>query len=62
MTRPRTVTHAYRLAGGWEKVRHRALDVEYAQELRAQGYTMVLARRGPFDRREISLNQFLPQG
>lgn len=62
MTRPRTVTHAYSLAGGWEKVRRRALDLEYAQELRAHGYTMVRAHRGPFDRREISLNQVHPQG
>lgn len=60
MPRVRTITHGYRLATGWEKVRRRPLTPENAQELRSQGYTMVMAKRGPFDSREVSLNQILP--
>lgn len=60
MARLRTITHGYRLANGWEKIDRRPLTPEAAQTLRSQGYTMVMARRGFFDSREISLNQPLP--
>lgn len=60
MSRARTVTHAYRLAVGWESVDRRPLTPESALDLRSKGYTMVTAKRGLFDAREISLSQFLP--
>lgn len=60
MARARTVTHAYRLATGWEKVNRRPLTPETALDLRSDGYTMVVAKRGFFDAREISLSQLLP--
>jgi hypothetical protein len=60
MARVRTITQGYRLATGWEKIDRRPLTPEVAHELRSQGYTMVVAKRGPFDSREISLNQPLP--
>lgn len=55
MARERIVTHAYRLDGGWHRVRRARLTSQYADELRTQGYTMVKARRGLFNTREISL-------
>ncbi|PTT16396.1 MULTISPECIES: alternative tryptophan synthase beta-subunit [Microbacterium] len=55
MTRPRTVTHTYTLAGGWQRAPHGPLTADLADELRRQGITMVRARRGLFDVREISL-------
>lgn len=61
MSRPRTVTHAYRIPGGWVKLPHRPLNVETAHALRDQGYTLVRARRGWTDVREISLAQFATQ-
>lgn len=60
MARVRTVTHGYRLATGWEKIHRRPLTPEVAHELRSQGYTMVVAKRGIFGSREISLNRPLP--
>jgi hypothetical protein len=36
------------------------LTPESALELRSKGYTMVVAKRGFFDAREISLSQLLP--
>ena len=60
MARVRTITHGYRLATGWEKIDRRPLTPEVAHELRTQGYTMVTAKRGHFNSREISLNQPLP--
>ena len=60
MPRARIITHGYRLANGGEKIDRRPLTQEAAQELRSQGYTMVIAKRGLFDSREISLNQPIP--
>lgn len=59
MSRPRTVTHAYRMPGGWEKVDRRTLTADHAEALRGEGYTLVRARRGWADTREISLSLFL---
>lgn len=59
MPRHWTVTDAYKFEGGWSAVERRPLTVEYAQELREQGYTMVVAKRGIFDKREISLRSFI---
>lgn len=61
MTRPRTVTHTYTLAGGWQRAPHDPLTADLADELRRQGITMVRARRGLFDVREISLLNPPPQ-
>ncbi|MDF2993793.1 MAG: putative alternative tryptophan synthase beta-subunit [Microbacterium sp.] len=58
MARTRVVTHAYRFPGGWEAVKHERLTREYAQGLSAQGFTMVRARRGFFDVREVSLSWY----
>ncbi len=55
MASERTVTHAYRLDGGWRKVPRRRLTADAAAELRREGFTMVRARRGLFDTREISI-------
>lgn len=55
MASERTVTHAYRLDGGWRKVPRRRLTSDAAAELRREGFTMVRARRGLFDTREISI-------
>lgn len=60
MARVRTITHGYRLDTGWERIDRRPLTPEVAHELRSNGYTMVMAKRGLFDSREISLSQ-LPQ-
>ncbi len=46
MARVRIITQGYRLATGWEKLDRRPLTVEVAHELRSQGYTMVVAKRG----------------
>ncbi len=58
MARHRTVTHAYRLPGGWEKVRHEHLTKAYASRMTDEGFTMVRARRGFFDVREVSLSWY----
>ncbi|MCM3500427.1 alternative tryptophan synthase beta-subunit [Microbacterium sp. P26] len=58
MTRPRTATHAYRMPGGWQKLPHHALTPDYARDLRDQGFTIVRARRGWNDSRELSLAQY----
>lgn len=59
MSRPRTITHAYRMPGGWEKVSRHPLTSDHAESLRGEGYTLVRARRGWADTREISLSLFL---
>ncbi|WP_150951587.1 alternative tryptophan synthase beta-subunit [Microbacterium testaceum] len=61
MTRPRTVTHTYTLAGGWQKTHLGPLTAELAETLRRQGVTMVRARRGLLDSREISLRDYPPK-
>jgi hypothetical protein len=61
MTRPRTVTHTYTLAGGWQKTHREPLTADLAEDLRRQGVTMVRARRGMFDTREISLRDYPPR-
>lgn len=58
MTRPRTATHAYRIPGGWQKVPHHPLTADFARDLRGQGFTIVRARRGWNDSRELSLTQY----
>ncbi|MDQ1122589.1 alternative tryptophan synthase beta-subunit [Microbacterium trichothecenolyticum] len=62
MTRPRTVTHTYTLDGGWQKADHELLTPEHAELLRGRGVTMVRARRGLFDVREVSLREYPPRG
>lgn len=61
MSRPRVVTHAYRMPGGWEKIPRHALTSEYAHELRAAGFTMIRGRRGWFNIRERSVASYLPR-
>ncbi|WP_082516512.1 hypothetical protein [Microbacterium sp. Leaf436] len=61
MTRPRTVTHTYTLDGGWRRAHHEPLTVDHADDLRHQGVTMVRARRGMFDIRELSLREYPPR-
>jgi|GEM_PF-1782735 hypothetical protein len=61
MTRPRTVTHAYRMPGGWEELPHRPLTPENARALRDEGYTLVRARRGFMNSRELSLTLYMQQ-
>lgn len=61
MTRPRTVTHTYTLGGGWRKADHEPLTADLADDLRRQGVTMVRARRGMFDSREVSLRDYPPR-
>lgn len=61
MTRPRTVTHAYRMPGGWEHLPHRRLTADTARALRDEGYTLVRARRGWTNTKEISLTLFVEQ-
>lgn len=55
MSRPRTVTHTYTLQGGWQKASEGALTADLADALRRRGVSMVRARRGLFDVREVSL-------
>ncbi|MCJ1708037.1 alternative tryptophan synthase beta-subunit [Microbacterium sp. VKM Ac-2923] len=55
MTRPRTVTHTYTLQSGWQKSSEGPLTAELAEALRSRGVSMVRARRGLFDVREVSL-------
>lgn len=55
MALPRTVTHAYRMPGGWEKLPRRRLTVDYARELRAEGFTLMRTRRGWGSSRERSI-------
>lgn len=55
MTRPRTVTHTYTLQSGWRKSSEGPLTAELAEVLRRRGVSMVRARRGLFDAREVSL-------
>lgn len=47
MPHSESITHAYRLPGGWEQVTKRDLNIENALTLRAQGYTMLRGKR-PF--------------
>ncbi|MFN3948555.1 alternative tryptophan synthase beta-subunit [Microbacterium sp.] len=61
MTKPRTLTHTYTLAGGWRKVSHQPLTAALADDLRRSGIMLVRARRGLFDTREISLRQYPPE-
>ncbi|MDU0365720.1 alternative tryptophan synthase beta-subunit [Microbacterium sp. NPDC089180] len=61
MTRPRTVTHAYRMPGGWETLPHRPLTAETAHALRDEGYTLVRARRGWGNSKELSLSHYTQQ-
>ena len=55
MSRPRKVTHTYSLQTGWTKAAEGPLTAELADALRGRGVSMVHARRGLFDVREISL-------
>ncbi|MEV7825895.1 hypothetical protein [Microbacterium enclense] len=55
MSRPRKVTHTYTLQTGWQKASEGPLTPELADVLRGRGVSMVRARRGLFDVREISL-------
>lgn len=59
MALPRTVTHAYRMPGGWEKLSRRRLTVDYARELRAAGFTLMRTRRGWGIGRERSIATYL---
>ncbi|KTR87619.1 hypothetical protein NS220_17515 [Microbacterium testaceum] len=59
MARARLVTHAYRYPEGWQEVKHERLTRAHAQALSAQGFTLVRARRGFFDVREVSLSWYL---
>ena len=61
MTRPRTVTHAYRMPGGWEELPHRPLTSDTAQALRDEGFTLVRARRGWGNSKELSLSLYIQQ-
>lgn len=45
MSRPQTITHAYRLPGGWEPVPKQRLSIQNALALRAEGYTMIRAKK-----------------
>jgi hypothetical protein len=58
MARPRVVTHAYRYPAGWQEVKHERLTREYARALSAEGFTLVRARRGFFDVREVALSWY----
>jgi hypothetical protein len=49
------VTHTYTLQGGWQKSSEGALTADLADALRRRGVSMVRARRGLFDVREVSL-------
>jgi hypothetical protein len=49
------VTHVYTLQDGWRKSLEGPLTVELAEDLRGRGVSMVRARRGLFDVREVSL-------
>lgn len=55
MTRPRKVTHTYTLQTGWLRSAEGPLTAELADTLRRRGVSMVRARRGLFDVREVSL-------
>lgn len=55
MTRPRTVTHTYTPQSGWQKSSEGPLTAGLAEVLRSRGVSMVRARRGLFDVREVSL-------
>lgn len=55
MSRPRTVTHVYTLQTGWQKSLEGPLTADLADTLRRRGVSMVRARRGLFDVREVSL-------
>lgn len=59
MARTRLVTHAYRYPEGWQEVKRERLTREYARELSARGFTLVRARRGFFDVREVSLSWYI---
>ncbi|BAJ75708.1 predicted alternative tryptophan synthase beta-subunit [Microbacterium testaceum StLB037] len=59
MSRARLVTHAYRYPEGWQEVKRERLTREYARELIAQGFTLIRARRGFFDVREVSLSWYV---
>lgn len=61
MALPRTVTHAYRMPGGWEKLARRRLTIDYARELRTAGFTLVRTRRGWGSSRERSIATYLQQ-
>jgi hypothetical protein len=47
------------MPGGWEKIDRQALTADHAEALRGEGFTLVRARRGWSDTREISLSLFL---
>ncbi|MCM3613503.1 alternative tryptophan synthase beta-subunit [Microbacterium enclense] len=49
------MTHTYTLQTGWQKASEGPLTPELADVLRGRGVSMVRARRGLFDVREISL-------
>lgn len=55
MSRPRKVTHTYTLQTGWKRASEGPLTAELADDMRRRGVSMVRARRGLFDVREISL-------
>ncbi len=54
-----TITHAYRLPGGWEAVPKQRLNIPNALDLRAQGYTMIRAKRRFRSPYNHSMVQFL---
>ena len=59
MALPRTVTHAYRMPGGWEKLARHRLTIDYARELRTAGFTLMRVRRGWGSSRERSIATYL---
>lgn len=59
MARPRTVTHAYRLDGGWRKLARRRLTPDYARRLLQDGFTLVRTSRLWHPAHEHSLTQYV---
>lgn len=59
MAKTRTITHAYRMPGGWEETERLDLTGENARMLSAQGFTLIRTRRGWRSEKELSLASYL---
>lgn len=59
MAQRRTITHAYRIPGGWQKHPHHLLSVDTVQELKDLGYTLLRTKRRWHGTSELSIAEYL---
>lgn len=59
MAQRRTITHAYRIPGGWQKHRRQLLTPDTARELKSLGFTLVRTKQRWQKATELSIAEYL---